>query len=259
MIKNDLIKLLKDDNEEVLQGLIPHVSETLELFVQSQTISKDTIDLPVMELGRALLKCEGEIFNTNNWRLSSLMFQQLETLPKCFPSDYIYTYFVPLALNRALKARPIPVKLSAGRAYLVFIRYNLKPLQRTELRNKLYTDLARNASCYVRMLFIRMMIEGMNIFSSFYFKEHFFSTLLEMTQDSIANIRLKVVTLLPTLKSFLRLPSDKKLLSHFEASVRGLMNNEKDRDVIFALTGVIRRLDEIDVRHEGQPVNIKPF
>uniref|UniRef100_A0A0C9REH0 PPP4R4_0 protein n=1 Tax=Fopius arisanus TaxID=64838 RepID=A0A0C9REH0_9HYME len=256
-IKCDFMKLVKDDNEQVLQGLVPNIGKTLQLFVESQTISKDSIDLPVMEMGRALLKCEGEIFGTNNWRLSSLMFQQLEVLPKCFPSDYIYNYFVPVALNRALKARPIPVKLAAGRTFLVFIRYNLKPAQRTELRNKLYTDLSRNTSCYVRMLYIRMMIEAMGIFSSVYFKEHFFSGLLEMTEDPIANIRLKVVTLLPGLKGLLKLPSDKKLLSRFEASVRGLMNNEKDRDVIVALTAIIRKLDEIDVRHEGQPATAK--
>ncbi|XP_063973326.1 serine/threonine-protein phosphatase 4 regulatory subunit 4-like isoform X2 [Diachasmimorpha longicaudata] len=256
-IKNDFIKLVKDDNDQVLQGIVPHIGQILQLFVESETISKDNIDLAVMEIGRALLKCEGEIFSTNNWRLSSLMFQQFEVLPKCFPSDYIYNYFVPVVVNRALKARPIPVKLAAGRALLVFIRYNLKPTQRTELKNKLYTDLSRNPSCYVRMLYIRMMIEAMSIFSSIYFKEQFFGTLLEMAEDPIANIRLKVVTLLPSLKALLRLPSDKKLLSRFEACVRGLMNNEKDRDVIGALTAVIRRLDDIDVRHEGQPATGK--
>lgn len=148
----------------------------------------------------------------------------------------------------------MPVRLAAGRTFLVFIRYNLNSMQRNELRSKLYTNFARNSSCYVRMLFIRMMIEAMTIFSSMYFKEYFYATVLSLTEDPIANIRLKVVTILPTLKSYLRLPSDKKLLANFESNLRNLMNNEKDRDVIFALTNVIRKLDEIDVRHEGQPV-----
>lgn len=99
-----------------------------------------------------------------------------------------------------------------------------------------------------------MMIEAIDIFSSMYFKEYFYTTVLSLTEDPIANVRLKVVTLLPTLKSFIRLPSDKKLLSSLEASVRNLMNNEKDRDVISALTHAIHKLDGIDVRHEGQPV-----
>lgn len=104
LIKNDFIKLLKDDNEEVLQGLIPHVAQMLELLVQSHGIGTEQIDSSVIELGRALLKCEGEILNTNNWRLSSSIFEQFEILPKCFPSDYIYTYFTPLSISRALNA-----------------------------------------------------------------------------------------------------------------------------------------------------------
>ncbi|XP_044595510.1 serine/threonine-protein phosphatase 4 regulatory subunit 4-like isoform X5 [Cotesia glomerata] len=257
LIRGELIKLLKDDNEQVLQGLIPELSKTLELLIQSQSVGIEQLESSVVDMGKALLKCENEIFNTNNWRLSKLMLEQLEILPKCFPSDYIYTYFVPVTLNRALNARPMPVKLAAGRTFLVFIRYNLKPVERSELRNKLYSKFARNKSCYIRMLFIRMMIEAMTLYSSMYFKEHFYMVVLSLSEDPIANIRLKLVSLLPTLKSYIRLPSDKKLLSSFESSVRNLMNNEKDRDVISALTTVIRKLDEIDVRHEGQSSSVK--
>lgn len=57
-----------------------------------------------MEIGKALLKCEAEVAGTHNWRLASLMHTQLEILPKCFPSDFIYSYFVPMAFSRILHA-----------------------------------------------------------------------------------------------------------------------------------------------------------
>lgn len=57
-----------------------------------------------MEIGRALLKCESEIAATHNWRLVSSMHSQLEILPKYFPSDFIYSYFVPMAFFRILHA-----------------------------------------------------------------------------------------------------------------------------------------------------------
>lgn len=115
-------------------------------------------------------------------------------------------------------------------------------------------ELASSPSCYVRMLFIRMMTEAMSLFSSMYFKEHFCSILLNMTEDPIANVRMKVVTLLVKVKSCLRLPADKKLLSTLETNVRNLMNHEKDRDVNAALTEAARQLDSIEVRIDGQPV-----
>ncbi|XP_043514034.1 serine/threonine-protein phosphatase 4 regulatory subunit 4-like isoform X2 [Frieseomelitta varia] len=251
-IKTDLIKLLKDNNEEVLQGLVPHIGLTLDCLAESQIIGVDKMDSTVMEIGRALLKCESEIAATHNWRLVSLMHSQLEILPKYFPSDFIYSYFVPMAFFRILNARPIPVRLSAGTLYLFLLRYNMKPMQRVELRSKLYTDLANNPNCYVRMMFVRMMIEALEIFSSVYFKEHFFTVLLNMAEDTVANIRMKVVSLMPQLKSLLRLPADKKLLTVLEATLTHLINSEKDRDVVAELTSVIKKLDDITLKYESR-------
>ena len=40
-IKTDIIKLLKDNNEEVLQGLVPHIGLTLDCLAESQIIGVD--------------------------------------------------------------------------------------------------------------------------------------------------------------------------------------------------------------------------
>ncbi|XP_033184181.1 serine/threonine-protein phosphatase 4 regulatory subunit 4 isoform X2 [Bombus vancouverensis nearcticus] len=251
-IKTDLIKLLKDNSEEVLQGLIPHIGLTLDCLAESQIIGVDKMDSTVMEIGRALLKCESEIAATHNWRLVSSMHSQLEILPKYFPSDFIYSYFVPMAFFRILHARPIPVRLSAGTLYLFLLRYNMKPMQRVELRSKLYSDLASNPNCYVRMMFVRMMIEALEIFSSAYFKEHFFTALLNLAEDPVANIRMKVISLLPQLKNMLRMPADKKLLTLLESTITHLINSEKDRDVLAELSSVIKKLDDISLKYEGR-------
>ncbi|XP_053987768.1 serine/threonine-protein phosphatase 4 regulatory subunit 4-like isoform X3 [Hylaeus volcanicus] len=255
-IKSDLIKLLKDDSEEVLQGLVPHIGLTLDCLAESQTIGVDRMDSTLTEIGRALLKCEAEISSTHNWRLTALMHSQLEIIAKYFPSDFIYSYFVPMAFFRILHARPIPVRLAAGTLYLFLLRYNMKAVQRIELRCKLYTELANSPDCYVRMMFVRMMVEAMDIFSSAYFKEHFFSVLLNLAEDPVANIRIKVVSLLPQLKSQLWMPTDKKLLTALETTIGHLMNSEKDRDVIAVLASVVRKLNEIKLKYDGQtPAN----
>lgn len=132
----------------------------------------------------------------------------------------------------------------------------MKPIQKAELRNRIFTDLANNPDCYVRMMFVRMMIEALEIFSSVYFKEHFFNVLLNLAEDPVANIRMKVVSLLPQLKNQLWIPTDKKLLTSLESIVRHLVNNEKDKDVLFILKNVTQKLDEMDVKYEGQSVSI---
>lgn len=74
-------------------------------------------------------------------------------------------------------------------------------------------------------------------------------------EDSVANVRLKVITLVPTIKSCLRLPADKKLLSTLETNFRNLMSNEKDRDVTAALIDAARQMESIEVRVDSQPVS----
>lgn len=147
------------------------------------------------------------------------------------------------------------MRLAAGRSLLVFLRYNTKLVQRAELRNRINVELANNPDCYVRMMFVRMMVEALAIYSSTYFKEHFFTILLNLTEDSVANIRLKVVSLLPILKSQLWIPADKKLLTALEATVRHLLTNEKDKDVMATLTSVVQKLEQTDVRYERQSVS----
>ncbi|KAJ8681033.1 hypothetical protein QAD02_016820 [Eretmocerus hayati] len=251
LIKPELIRLLKDGHEEVLQGLIPNISIILENLLQNQLL--DYSESSTVDLGRALIKCEAEVSRTNNWRLSALMLNQLEVLPKCFPSDFIYTYLVPNVTKKVLYARPLPVRLAAGRTLLIFLRYNLKPQQRDEIRNRIRTDFARSSNCYVRMVFIRVMTEAMTIYSSMYFKEHFCASLLNMMEDPVANVRLKVITLLPTIKSCLRLPADKELLSTMELHLRNLKSTEKDRDVLAALVDAVRQMESIEVRVDSQP------
>ncbi|XP_044009908.1 serine/threonine-protein phosphatase 4 regulatory subunit 4-like isoform X2 [Aphidius gifuensis] len=254
IIKNNILKLLKDDNENVLSGIVPYISKILQLYFPTQTIQT----VQVMDFGTALLKCENLIFNTKNWRLSTNLFEQLEILPKCFPSDYIYSTFIPMIFDRALNARPIPIKLSAGKTLLVLIRYNIKQQQITELHGKLITEFAQNNNSYIRIQFLRIVDIATSIFSTYYIKQHFFTIIMNLTEDPIANVRLKAVTLLPMLKLCIRLPTDKKLLLSFEACVRNIMNNETDRDVKFTLTKIIRKIDEIETIHESQIPSVKP-
>lgn len=50
-IKGNLIKLLTDDSEEVLQGLIPHIGLTLECLVESQAIGTDKMVIQFYHIG----------------------------------------------------------------------------------------------------------------------------------------------------------------------------------------------------------------
>ena len=75
------------------------------------------------------------------------------------------------------------------------------------------------------------------------------------------NIRLKVVSMLPQLKSLLSLPADRQLLLHLETVVKELLVQETDRDVNNALQAAIHALADIetaDDEHNGMTTTTTP-
>ena len=101
------------------------------------------------------------------------------------------------------------------------------------------------------MLFLKMCEMAMCLFSKLYFKTHLFSEFLCLSRDSVANIRLKVVSLLPQLKSLLVLPADSAHLQHLEETIKELLVVETDRDVLGALQTAIHHLAEIETAMDG--------
>ncbi|XP_023712368.1 uncharacterized protein LOC111867096 isoform X2 [Cryptotermes secundus] len=249
VLKPELITLLKDD-AEVLQGLVPHLGQTLLLLSKAGTFSPDFMDNTVLNIGRALIKCEAEISMTTNWRLHAEILGQLEYLPHCMPSDFIYSHFIPIIFHRIHAARPVPCRMAAARTMLVFLRYNVKETQKNAIRARIDTDLRNNDSCYKRLLYVKMCATAMDLFSKHYFKEYFFMPLIDLADDQVPNIRLTVVMMFPKLKSMLCLPGDHKLLTSLEAHIRNLSINEKDRDVKAQLNLTIEALDAIEVQVE---------
>lgn len=136
------------------------------------------------------------------------------------------------------------------------MRYNLKNQQKSEIYNQICIDFAHSPNSYTRMVFLRMMSEAASIYSSTYFKEYFVPPILSLLEDPVAIIRLKVVLFLPSIKSSLRLPADKKLATSLE-SIMNTAANEKDKDVSAALRAVALEMNNIVIRVDGQPVSFK--
>ncbi|RZC35879.1 serine/threonine-protein phosphatase 4 regulatory subunit 4-like, partial [Asbolus verrucosus] len=231
IIKDDVVKLLRDDAEEVLQMLVPHVGMTLELFCANGVLSRETTLPPSLEIARALLKCQIELSKSFNWRIKTNFLQQMERLPNCLPSDFIHQHFSPVVLNCVLEARPKPLRSQASRTLLIFLRFNVKEIQRKWIRDNLINHLCYSKSCYTRHIFILACVHAMELFSNSYFKNHFFEPLLSLANDSTSNIRLCVVALLPSLFRMLIMPEDRKFQTSIDNIFSKLDMMEKDKDV----------------------------
>ena len=91
-------------------------------------------------------------------------------------------------------------------------RFTVKNEDRGLIHNRIKMELAGANSCHIRMLYLRLCEMAIALFSKEYFKQNFFSDLVCLSADVVANVRLKLCTMMPRLKSLLSLPSDKSLL-----------------------------------------------
>ena len=122
---------------------------------------------------------------------------------------------------------------------------------RNSIMQRIRSEFARGKSSHSRMLYLKMSEMAICLFSKLYFKQNFFTELLCLSQDSVANIRLKVVSLLPQLKGLLVMPGDSSLLLHLEDTIKELLVVETDRDVLGSLQTSIQHLAEIETALEG--------
>ncbi|CAH1262592.1 PPP4R4 [Branchiostoma lanceolatum] len=251
LIQQELVTLLNDNYVQVLEGIVPHLPETLESLVKGVGggLSEARISNHA-DLVQALLTCEYLVAACSQWRPHLTMMQRLACIVRVFTSDQIYSKFVPVLFQRLTLSRVLPVKQAAGRTLCVIIRHNRRQEHRQELICRLIEALCHSNKYQLRMLFVDVCCDVMELFSRRFFKEYFFEFVLNLAHDPVANVRLKLCSLLPRLKTQIKLPGDRQLLQQLEHCVRRLLSHERDRDVAAAIRKSVFELDKIQVAME---------
>lgn len=253
VLKGELFTLLSDESRDVLQALVPNLSTLLDHLTKNDIITQSVTDSLTLELLRSLLKCEVSISHSNDWRLHSTMLGQLESYVKYLPSDLVFSNLPVVLFHRIQDSRALPCRLAAARLLLIVLRHTSKLEGQNEIRNRIFTDLCIHPSCHTRLLFVKMCGMALDIFSSFYIKEHFFLRLLSLASDPIPNVRLVLCGLLPRLKSMLKLPQDSNLLSALQDAIERLQNfHRPDKDVAAKLLSVCTEMESISLNGVSQ-------
>ncbi|KAI5090884.1 serine/threonine-protein phosphatase 4 regulatory subunit 4 isoform X3 [Silurus meridionalis] len=256
-IHKELITLLQDDSLEVLDALLNHLQETLELATsRGEGAGPESKQVNVPELVPALVAAEQKAASSLRWRVHEKLLQRYSCLPRVVSGDHIYFRFLQRMFSIITTNNVLPVQREAARTLCVFLRYNRKQEQRQEIISKIIQDLAQGRSYWNRLRFLDLCDIAIDLFSKSYFCKHFLLQALELISDPVANVRYKLCYMLPRLRSTIRLPADKHLLQQLEFCVRKLLCREKDKDVVATVRKTVLELDKMDItepyhkRHE---------
>ncbi|XP_043839509.1 serine/threonine-protein phosphatase 4 regulatory subunit 4 isoform X3 [Dromiciops gliroides] len=272
LIYKELIALLQDDSLEVLDALVDHLPETLELLTTGGESSvQENKLLSVPDLIPALTAAEQRAAGSLKWRTHEKILQKYACLPHIISSDQIYYRFLHRMFTIMMTNNVLPVQKAASRTLCIFLRYNRKQDQRHEIIQKLIEQLGQGKSYWYRLRFLDTCEFIIELFSKSFFCKYFFLPALELTHDPVANVRMKLCYLLPKVKSTLKIPADKHLLQQLELCVRKLLCQEKDKDVLAIVKRTVLELDRMEMsmdaeqlekekqQNEGRPSSDKIF
>uniref|UniRef100_A0A669PCU9 Protein phosphatase 4 regulatory subunit 4 n=1 Tax=Phasianus colchicus TaxID=9054 RepID=A0A669PCU9_PHACC len=247
-IQKELVTLLQDESLEVLDALVGHLPEILELMINGgESSGSESKLLSIPDLIPALTTAEQRAAASLKWRTHEKLLQKYACLPQIISSDQIYYRFLHRMLTIILTNNVLPVQKAAARTLCVYLRYNRKQEQRHEVIQKLIEQLGQGKSYWNRLRFLDTCEFIMELFSKSFFCKYFFLPVLELTHDPVANVRIKLCYLLPKVKSTLKIPTDKHLLQQLELCIRKLLCQEKDKDVLTIVKRTVLELDRMDI------------
>ncbi|XP_027493366.1 serine/threonine-protein phosphatase 4 regulatory subunit 4 isoform X1 [Corapipo altera] len=247
-IHKELVTLLQDESLEVLDALVGHLPEILELMAnRGENNGSESKLLSIPDLIPALTTAEQRAATSLKWRTHEKLLQKYACLPHIISSDQIYYRFLHRMLTIILTNNVLPVQKAAARTLCIYLRYNRKQEQRHEVIQKLIEQLGQGKSYWNRLRFLDTCEFIMELFSKSFFCKYFFLPVLELTHDPVANVRMKLCYLLPKVKSTLKIPTDKHLLQQLELCIRKLLCQEKDKDVLSIVKRTVLELDRMEI------------
>lgn len=101
----------------------------------------------------------------------------------------------------------------------------LRKFKKTEHREHLLRTLKelKTSSNYAkRLLFLDVASQVLEIFSKKFFKLFFFQDLMDISKDSVVNVRIKYISMVPLIYETFALPNDSNLLSKLNDSLKRL-------------------------------------
>ncbi|XP_071413711.1 serine/threonine-protein phosphatase 4 regulatory subunit 4 isoform X2 [Pithys albifrons albifrons] len=252
-IHKELVTLLQDESLEVLDALVGHLPEILELMTnRGENNGSESKLFSIPDLIPALTAAEQRAATSLKWRTHEKLLQKYACLPHIISSDQIYYRFLHRMLTIILTNNVLPVQKAAARTLCVYLRYNRKQEQRHEVIQKLIEQLGQGKSYWNRLRFLDTCEFIIELFSKSFFCKYFFLPVLELTHDPVANVRMKLCYLLPKVKSTLKIPTDKHLLQQLELCIRQLLCQEKDKDVLTIVKRTVLELDRMEVSVDAE-------
>ena len=238
------LRLLNDEDAEVFQTFFQSVASTLRVFTRDPNWHRFENDFN--QLLNALLKKVQKCMDNPKfkWRQIADLLAQLKPFPTYFDGDLIVSQVVPLLFSVIIDHQSAVVTTSVRAIAIENLCWYSRYLPKLDQRQSIWQMMKENltdtehTTYKVRICFLEIIRHLLDMFSAKFFKDQFVMDYLETGKDTVPNVRLKMVELLPSVRKTLKLPMDSQQMQKLNDVVAHLVMQETDR-------GVSRLLNEI--------------
>lgn len=191
-----IAELMTDQNPQVRMNALSHFAELLML------LSKENKNVDLKTQDKVSARQLSPIFKSletmahDSWRTQELLAKQLDESAYLVPQDMLCEHVAPLLFQMARESTYL-VRKSSMSALVSVIRYIPDVRRRDHILKHFRSEWARGKVYWTRLAYIDGSTVALNVLSNRLFTQLFASELLTLARDPVANVRLRLVRLMP--------------------------------------------------------------
>ncbi|KAJ2996963.1 Serine/threonine-protein phosphatase 4 regulatory subunit 4 [Globomyces sp. JEL0801] len=233
-LKDALLKLLNNPHESVMLKLFQGLNDTLKSFIMDESIKKsgylDTLFKCIIEKQKRY-----ESTPNINWRSHLKILRSFSIFPNIFEAELVSEHCVPPLFKILYEPYPTPIKYQVIKILVTYLR-EINRLDHIETILRHLLDIKEDKSYHHRMLFFDICEQVMLIFSQKFFRSYFLNGYLSLSRDTVVNMRLRYISLLPMVRHTIRNTRDSLLLSRLIDATEPLATRDPESDVLNAMS-----------------------
>ena len=193
---------------------------------------------------KRLIQLESTISQSYKYTIHALILEAFGQLPWLISTENLVEKVLPI-LEQRLDARALPVRKACVKSMLKILRkVPLQKIRFTYLNRLLGFSTHKN--CYKRAFYVEVCKMVMELYSKNFFKNYFYQSLIQLSNDPVVNVRICFLKVLVGLKKIWKFQQDRDKLDSLEKVAKNLLNDQ-DRDVYELAQKAIVQMDSINI------------
>lgn len=204
--------LISDSNPQVRTNSLVHFSKLLHLLVLPSDCLKTSKNSTPVDAGVLAENCSRdvrakdlapilsslEVMSTDSWRTQELLASEIRLSAHIIPQDMLCDHVAPLLFQMARESTYL-VRRASMQALIHVVRHIPDVKKRNHILKHFRVEWAHGKVYWTRLAYIDGLECAQKVFSWKLFAELFKDELLTMADDPVANVRLRLARMFPSL------------------------------------------------------------